>query len=64
MKMKKYKSNYMFTIMFQICNMFLITFPGVFLMWLILNPNEKVVNAILKRLEKTQKLNTLKPKMQ
>ena len=41
MEMKKYKSNYMFTIMFQICNMFLITFPGAFLMWLIFNSNEK-----------------------
>lgn len=39
--MKKYKSNYMVTIMFQICNMILITFPGTFLMWLILNTNEK-----------------------
>lgn len=39
--MKKYKANYMVTIMFRICNMILITFPGAFLMWLILNPNEK-----------------------
>lgn len=39
--MKKFKSNYMVTIMFQLCNIFLITFPGVFLMWLLLNPDDQ-----------------------
>lgn len=39
--MKKYKSNHMVTIMFQLCNMFLITFPGVFIMWLLLNPDDQ-----------------------
>ena len=38
--MKRYKSNYLFTPMFQLCNLFLSTFPGAFLMWLFLNPNE------------------------
>lgn len=40
--MKKYKSNYMVTIMFQLCNMFLITFPGVFIMWLLINPDDQL----------------------
>ena len=39
--MKKYKSNYLVTIMFQLCNMFLITFPGVFIMWLLFNPDDQ-----------------------
>lgn len=30
--MKKYKSNYLVTVMFQLCNIFLSLFPGVFLM--------------------------------
>ncbi len=38
--MKKYKPNYMFTIMFQLCSLFLSFFPGIFIMWLVLNPNE------------------------
>ena len=38
--MKKYKSNYMFTLMFQLCSLFLSFFPGLFIMWLIINPNE------------------------
>lgn len=38
--MRKYRSNYLVTIMFQLCNMFLITFPGVFLMWILLNPDD------------------------
>ena len=39
--MKKYKSNHMVTIMFQLCNMFLITFPGVFIMWLLFNQDDQ-----------------------
>ena len=39
--MKKYKSNYMVTTMFQFCNMFLAMFPGVFLMLLILIKDEE-----------------------
>lgn len=38
--MKRYKSNYLFTPMFQLCNLFLSFFPGIFLMWLLLNPDE------------------------
>lgn len=38
--MKKYKPNYMLTIMFQICNMYLSFVPGIFLFWLFANPNE------------------------
>ncbi len=38
--MKKYKSNYLFTPMFQLCNLFLSFFPGILLMWLLLNPDE------------------------
>ena len=39
--MKKYKSNHMVTIMFQLCNMILITFPGAFIMWLLINPDDQ-----------------------
>ena len=38
--MKKYKSNYMFTIMFQICSFLLSLFPGIFIMWLVANPDD------------------------
>jgi hypothetical protein len=38
--MKKYKSNYLFTVMFQLCSLFISFFPGIFLMWLLINPNE------------------------
>ena len=38
--MKKYKSNYMFTIMFQICSFLLSLFPGIFIMWLVTNPDD------------------------
>lgn len=38
--MKKYKFNYLFTLMFQLCSLFISFFPGIFLMWLLLNPNE------------------------
>ena len=38
--MKKYKSNYLFTLMFQVCSLFISLFPGIFLMWLLINPNE------------------------
>ena len=38
--MKKYKPNYMFTIMFQLCNLFLSFFPGFVIMWICLNPEE------------------------
>lgn len=38
--MKKYKSNYLFTLMFQLYNMYLSFLPGICLMWIALNPNE------------------------
>ena len=38
--MKKYKSNYLFTVMFQLCSLFISFFPGIFLMWLLINPSE------------------------
>ena len=38
--MKKYKSNYMFTIMFQICSLLLSLFPGIFITWLVTNPDD------------------------
>ena len=38
--MKKYKSNYVFTFSFIMCNLFLSFFPGLFLMWILLNPTE------------------------
>ena len=38
--MKKYKSNYLFTVMFQLCSFFTSFFPGIFLMLLINPPNE------------------------
>ncbi len=38
--MKKYKSNYLFTVMFQLCSLFISFFPGIFLMWLLINPND------------------------
>lgn len=38
--MKKYKPNFMVTIMFQICNMFIAMFPGIAVMWMMLNPND------------------------
>ena len=38
--MKKYKSNYMFTLMFQLCNALLSFFPGTIIMWIWLNPDE------------------------
>lgn len=38
--MKKYKPNYMVTIMFQLCNMFIAMFPGIAIMWIILNPKD------------------------
>ena len=38
--MKKYKFNYLFTPMFQICSLLISFFPGIFLMWLLINPNE------------------------
>ncbi len=43
--MKKYKPNYMVTIMFQLCNMFIVTFPGVAIMCIMLNPDD--VNGVL-----------------
>lgn len=36
--MKQYKSNYLFTLMFQLSNMWLMFFPGIFIM-LLLRPN-------------------------
>ena len=38
--MKKYKANYMFTIMFQLCSSLTSFFPGICIMWLVLNPND------------------------
>ena len=38
--MKKYRFNYLFTFMFQLCSLFISFFPGIFLMWLLINPNE------------------------
>ena len=38
--MKKYKFNYLFTVMFQLCSLLISFFPGLFLMWLLLNPSE------------------------
>ena len=38
--MKKYKPNFMVTIMFQICNMFIAMFPGIAVMWMMLNPKD------------------------
>ena len=37
--MKKYKFNYLFTVMFQLCSLFISFFPGIFLMLLLLNLN-------------------------
>ncbi len=37
--MKKYKSNYLFTLIFQISNIFLSFFPGLCIMWIFLHPN-------------------------
>ena len=38
--MKKYKLNYMFTVMFQLCNMFLSFIPGFLIMSLFINPED------------------------
>ena len=38
--MKKYKSNYVFTIMFQLYNMYLSFLPGILIIMIWLNPNE------------------------
>jgi len=38
--MKKYKFNYLFTVMFQLCSFLISFFPGIFLMLLLINPNE------------------------
>ena len=38
--MKKYKSNHMFTVMFQICNELLAFIPGMIIMWIWLSPDE------------------------
>ena len=38
--MKKYKSNYVFTFVFFFFNLSLSFFPGIFLMWIITNPDE------------------------
>ena len=38
--MKKYKFNYLFTPMFQFCSFMISLFPGIFLMFLLINPNE------------------------
>ena len=38
--MKKYKFNYLFTVMFQLCSLLISFFPGIFLMFLLINPNE------------------------
>ena len=38
--MKKYKLNYMFTVMFQLCNMFLSFFPGLLIISLFINPED------------------------
>lgn len=38
--MKKYKANYLFTPMFQLCSFLISLFPGILVMWLLLNPDE------------------------
>ncbi|MBR6768989.1 MAG: hypothetical protein IKM34_05835 [Clostridia bacterium] len=38
--MKKYKSNHMFTVMFQICNEFLAVIPGIIIAWVWFRPDE------------------------
>lgn len=38
--MKKYKSNYLFTVMFQMCSSLTSFFPGILIMWLMKNPDE------------------------
>ena len=40
--MKKYKSNYMFTLMFYLCNMLLAFLPGLIIIGLFLEPGEPV----------------------
>ncbi|MBR5121234.1 MAG: hypothetical protein IKU89_01655, partial [Oscillospiraceae bacterium] len=40
--MKKYKSNYVFTIMFQVCNIFLSGFPGLFIVVLLFKPQAAI----------------------
>ena len=37
--MKRYKPNFLFTPMFQMCSMFLTFFPGLFIMLIIYNPH-------------------------
>ena len=44
--MKQYKSNYLFTVTFQICNGFLATIPGVIIMGLILGEIDVLLHAI------------------
>lgn len=40
--MKKYKANYMFTLMFRMCTMLLTLCPGIIIMWLLLNPQDAI----------------------
>ena len=44
--MKRYKSNYLFTVAFQICNGLLATMPGVIIMGLILGERGVLLHAI------------------
>ena len=41
--MKKYKSNHVFTFMFQIYNFLLTLFPGIFVFWIFANGAEGIV---------------------
>ena len=44
--MKKYKSNYAFTIMFQLCNIFLSGFPGIFIVVLFFEPQAAIYTPL------------------
>lgn len=38
--MKKYKPNFLVTIMFALCSILILTMPGIAIMWIILNPKD------------------------
>ncbi len=44
--MKKYKSNYLFTIMFQLCNLFLSFLPGIFIISLRFEPQSAIYTPL------------------
>lgn len=44
--MKKYKSNYVFTTMFQLCNIFLSGFPGIFIVALCFEPQAAIYTPL------------------